>query len=62
MQCKSHVLGKLDASNLDILAAFEERMELWQPLEAINPALKLSFRGKKVVAVAGIHTILKLVS
>ena len=28
MQCKSHVLGKLDASNLDILAAFEERMEL----------------------------------
>ena len=60
--CKSHVVEKLDASNLDVLAAFEERVKLRQCLEAINPALKPFFRGKKAVVVADIQAILKLVS
>ena len=60
--CKSHVVEKLDTSNLDVLAAFEERVKLWQRLEAINPALKPFFRGEKAVVVAGIQAILKLVS
>ena len=60
--CKSHVVEKLDASNLDVLAAFEERVKLRQRLEAINPALNPSFRGKKTIVVAGVQAILKLVS
>ena len=44
------------------MAAFEERVKLRQRLEAINPALKPFFRGKKAVVVAGIQAILKLVS
>ena len=60
--CKGHVVEKLDASNLDVLAASEERVKLRQHLEAINPALKLFFRGKKTVVVAGILAILMLVS
>ena len=60
--CKSHVVEKLDASNLDVLAASEERVKLRQHLEAINPALKPFFRGKKTVVVAGIQAILMLVS
>ena len=53
--CKSHVVEKLGASNLDVLAAFEERVKLRQRLEAINPALNPSFRGKKTVVVAGVQ-------
>ena len=60
--CKSHVVEKLDASNLDVLAAFKERVKLRQCLEAINSALKPFFRGKKAVVVAGIQAIIKLVS
>ena len=60
--CKSHIVEKLDASNIDVLAAFEERLKLQQCLEAINPALKPFFRRKKAVVVAGIQVILKLVS
>ena len=60
--CKSHIVEKLDASNIDVLAAFEERLKLQQCLEAINPALKPFFRRKKAVVVAGIQAILKLVS
>ena len=60
--CKSHSVEKLDASNIDVLAAFEERLKLQQCLEAINPALKPFFRRKKAVVVAGIQAILKLVS
>ena len=44
------------------MAAFEERVKLRQRLEAINPALKPFFRGKKAVVAAGIQAILKLVS
>ena len=62
MLCKSHVVEKLDASNLYVLAAFEEKVKLWQHLEATNPALKPFFWGKKAVIVAGIQAILKLVS
>ena len=29
------------------MAAFEEKVKLWQYLEAINPALKPFFRGKE---------------
>ena len=57
--CKSHVIEKIDASNLDVLIAFEESVKLRQHLEAINTALKPFFRGNKVVC-AGIQAILKL--
>ena len=57
--CKSHVIEKIDASNLDVLTAFEESVKLRQHLEAINTALKPFFRGNKVVC-AGIQAILKL--
>ena len=60
--CKSHVVEKLDASNLNVLAAFKEKVKLQQHLEAINRALKPFFRGKKAVVIAGIQAILKLIS
>ena len=60
--CKSHVVEKLDASNLTVLASLEDKVKLRQRLEAINPSLRPFFRGKKAVVVAGIQAILKLVT
>ena len=60
--CKSHTVEKLDHCNLTVRADIEGKVKLRQKLEAINPSLRTFFRGKKVVAVADITVILKLVT
>ena len=60
--CKSHTVEKLDHCNLTVLADIEGKVKLRQKLKAINPSLRMFFRGKKAVAVAGITAILKLVT
>ena len=60
--CKSHTVEALDKSNLKVLADIEQKVDLRNLLESINPALKSFFRGKTSVVEAGIEAILNLVT
>ena len=60
--CKSHMVEKLDACNLEVLAKFEKKLNQRDVLEGINPRLKSFFRGKKTTVEAGIEAVLNLVS
>ena len=44
--CKSHTVGKLDATNLQVLSNVEKMVKPREIFEIINPSLKSFFRGK----------------
>ena len=62
LQCKSHTAGKLDATNLEVLATIEKSVKQRELFELINPSLKAFFLGKKTVAEAGINALMTLES
>ena len=60
--CKSHIVEKLDATNLNVLATIEKSVKQRELFESINPSLKSFFQGKKTVVEAGINALMTLVS
>ena len=60
--CKSHTVEGLDRSNIQVLSEVEHIVKLREKLEAVNPAIKRFTRGEKSIVVAGIKSILNLIS
>ena len=59
---KSHIVEKLDKSNVDVLSKLEKSVNLRGKLESINPALKPFFRAKIAIVDSGISALMKLVA
>ena len=58
----SHTVEGLDRSNLQVLSEVERAVQFRDKVEAVNPAIKRFTRGEKCVIVAGIKSILNLIS
>jgi hypothetical protein len=60
--CKAHTVEALDTSNLSVLSAIEDSVDLKDTIQKINPDLKSFIKGATSVAENGIRTITKLVA
>ena len=60
--CKSHTVEGLDRSNIQVLSEVERTIQFRDKVEAVNPAIKRFTRGEKCVVVAGIKSVLNLIS
>ena len=60
--CKSHTVEGLDRSNIKVLSEVEITVKLREKIEAVNPGIKIFIRGEQSIIIAGIKSILNLVS
>ena len=60
--CKSHTVEGLDKSNIQALSEIERSVNFREKIEAQNPGIKRFTRGEQSVIIAGIKSILNLIS